>query len=117
LPTDLAVSDKLKLYVWHYSDGCSTGTVHIGKNNTTDAGASNAAGLTEFSTAVEADLETVGHSAFSDTKSSTSEVTITCTSDMVTHAAAGKGFSLGFKKGSGGTYLYCMCVTLLLERA
>ena len=115
LPEDLTLNDKVFLMCWHYGYATSAGTVHIGKNNTTTAGVNNAAGLTEFDSAVSADLETVGASAFNMNKSSTSEILIDVTQDMVDHAAAGKGFSLGFKR-SNGAYLYMYCVNLMLRR-
>ena len=104
LPPDVTTADKMRLISWHYSSSATTGTYH----------AASAALLADFGTAVTGNLEASGVGA-NMTYAKTSQVEFAVTSDMVTHAAAGKGFSLGFKSNTG-TNMACFCVTLLLDK-
>ena len=114
LPATISTGDKMRLISWHYSNGATTGTYHVGKNKDAGGGTATAAELTDFSTAVTGNLEPSGNGA-NMTYAKCSNVEFAITSDMVTHAAAGKGFSLGFKSNNS-TYMQCYCVTLMLDK-
>lgn len=114
LPPNITVADKMRLISWHYSSSATTGTYHVGKNKDSGGGTATAAEITDFGTAVTGNLEASGEGA-NMTFAKCSEVEFAVTSDMVTHAAAGKGFSLAFQSNTS-TNMTCYCVTLLLDK-
>ena len=114
LPPNVTTTDKMRLISWHYSSSATTGTYHVGKNADPAGGAASAALLADFGTAVTGNLEASGEGA-NMTFAKCSEVEFAVTSDMVTHAAAGTGFSLAFKSNTS-TNMACFCVTLLLDK-
>ena len=116
LPSDITTADKLRVRFFAFTNGSVTqAVVKIGKNEDPSGGElSGVSGFTDFSTPVTSTTANVGITSLANAVAF--DQSITCTSDMVTHAGNGDGFALAINSASA-SWVYGYGISIYLEYA